>query len=304
MILVKKNSKIKVFIILIVAAFVIVFSCQHYTSQKENPLARVYDEYLYKSEIKDLVNEGVSPEDSVMIVHNYIDMWIRNQLMLKKAEQNLSEEQKDVKRQLQDYRAKLLIYKYKQQWIKEKLDTLVNYEEIREYYNSYSSNFVLKENIVKALYIKIPKNSPNIEKVSRWVKSEAKKDQDLLESYCYKFSTTYDTFDSSWVAFKDLLNSTPIRIKDQVNFLKKRNYIEGEDEDNRYYIKINDFRLRSKIAPLNYVQNDIRQIIVNKRKHKLIEDLENNIYSDALNYESFKIYNKEVKKDTNIQTVE
>ena len=293
-----KGSRIIKVFLSILGLFIVVFACTHYVSKKENPLARVYDNYLYKSEVKDLVNKEIDPKDSAIIVQNYIDMWIRNQLMLKKAEQNLSDNQKDVERQLEDYRAKLLIYKYKQQWISENLDTVVRFTEIENYYNSYSSNFKLKENILKALYIKIPKDSPDINKVNRWIASDNKKDKDLLQSYCYKFASTYDHFDSSWVPFRQLLNRTPINVENEKQLLQQRKFIEGADEDYSYYIKINDYQLRSNIAPLPYVHNDIRHIILNKRKIRLVEELENNIYSDALNYGSFKIYNKNVKQDS------
>ena len=105
-----------------------------------------------------------------------IDKWIRKQLLLEKAELNLTPSQKDVEIQLNDYRSSLLIYKYEQEWIKQNLDTVVAENEIREYYKLYSGNFILDENILKALYVKIPVFSPNIDKVKKWYKSDKNDD--------------------------------------------------------------------------------------------------------------------------------
>ncbi|MBN2520979.1 MAG: peptidyl-prolyl cis-trans isomerase [Bacteroidales bacterium] len=271
--------------------FLLINSCNHETIKSDDrPVAKVFDKYLFESDIKGLFNEEISREDSLQIVMSYIDKWIRKQILLEKAELNLTPEQKDVEDQLEDYRSSLLIYKYEQEWIKQNLDTTVADDEIQEYYNLYSGNFILEDNIVKALYIKIPAIAPNIDKVKKWYKSDTKEDLDNLESYCYEFAKGYDNFNEEWISFNQIINQIPFDIADRENYLRRRKYIETNDSSYYYFINIREYKLKSEVAPLNFVKENIKQIIINKRKLQLINELETNIYNDALNYGHFKIF--------------
>ena len=61
-------------------------------------LVKVYDKYLYQDDIAALVPEGTTPQDSALKVRSYVEVWVRKQLMIKKAELYLTDEQKDVER--------------------------------------------------------------------------------------------------------------------------------------------------------------------------------------------------------------
>lgn len=268
-------------------------TCKNNIPKNKNiPVARVFDKYLYTSDLTGLVNQETSSKDSAQIIKNYIDKWIKEQLVLQKAELNLSPEQKDVNHQLEDYRASLLIFKYEQQWIKQNLDTSVSDKEIKDYYNSYSSNFLLQENIVKAIYIKIPKTASDVEKIRSLYRSNKEEDSKILEGLCIEYAKTYDTFKSDWVMLNFILKELPHTISDQEEFLKNHKYYETEDDNYFYFLNIKEYKLKNEISPLTIATDNIKQILLNKRRFNLIKQLENNIYNDALNYGHFDIFNK------------
>ena len=99
---------------------------------------------------------GISSTDSASVVKDFIEKWIRNQLLLNKAEINLTEGEKDVQAQIENYRSSLLIYAYQQSYLRQELDTLVGDQEIENYYKENQSNFVLGEPLMKGLFIKLP----------------------------------------------------------------------------------------------------------------------------------------------------
>ena len=270
---------------------ILLISCNK-TSNENNEitLAKVHDKYLYESDIKSLFANNVSKDDSVTIARNYINDWIKKQLMLQKAEINLTEESKDIEKQIEDYRSSLLIFKYKQELIKQKMDTIVTDEEIENYYNEYSANFVLNHNIVKALYLQISKEAPEIDKIKRWYKSSDSEDLSRLEDYCYQYATKFDDFDNAWIPFNNLLIEIPVNIDDQERYLRYNKYIEPEDDLFYYFVKINEYSLKSTVQPLEYARLKIKSIILNKRKFTFIDELENTIYNDALNHNEFIIY--------------
>ena len=257
---------------------------------EEKPLAKVYNKYLYESDIKNLFVTNISKDDSVIIARNYINDWVKKQLLLKKAELNLTDDSKDIEKQIEDYRSSLLIFKYKQELINQKLDTVVTEQEIEDYYNEYSANFVLNHNIVKALYLKISKEAPEIDKVKWWYKSNDSENLSRLEDYCYQYATKFDDFNNEWIPFNNLLIEIPTNIDDQERYIRYQRYIETEDDLFHYFVRINEYSLKSTVQPLEYAQLKIKSIILNKRKFTFIDELENTIYNDALNHNEFIIY--------------
>ena len=269
----------------------IFWGCNQNTLDEDGiPLARVHDKYLYESDLEQLFPSDISKEDSIILTKNYINDWIKKQLMVQKAEENLTDESKDIEKQIEDYRSSLLIFKYRQELIKQKIDTIITQQEIESYYNEYSGNFILNHNIVKALYLKISKESPEINKVRMWYKSEDAEDLSKLEDYCYQYATKFDNFKDQWISFNRLLSELPLSIDDEDRYLRYNQFIETEDSLFYYFVKINDYALKSTIQPIEYAKPKIKTIILNKRKFSFIEELENNIYNNALNRNEFIIY--------------
>lgn len=269
----------------------LIISCaQNGNTELDPPVAKVYEKYLYHSDLTDVIPAGLSPEDSLIVTKDHIDKWIHNQLLLYQADLNLTEEEKNVEKQIEDYRATLLIFKYEQEYIKEQLDTLITDEEIEEYYKNYSSNFILNNHLLKGLYIRVPRYAPDIWRVRRWYRSENPEDLTALESYCFEHATEYKYFEEDWVYLSDILKEMPrIYIKPE-NLLRYRNNYEVKDTNYYHFLKLSDYRLESSVAPLEFIEDDIKSILLNKKKIQLIQKLESNIYNDALNRENFSIF--------------
>ncbi len=269
-----------------------IYSCANYDNNgREEPLAKVGDKYLYPSDLPTILTSGLSQKDSSSITDTYINKWIRTQLLLQRAELNISsEQQKEISNQLEETRTSLIIYQYEKQMINQKLDTLVAEDEILNYYDDNMSNFVLENNIIKALFVKIPKDAPNISRVRNWYISDRSEDLTELESYCYQFAEKYDDFDEKWISFDKLLKELPAVINDQERYLRYNTNIENDDSLYHYFVNIREYRLKTTTAPIEYVADNIKTIILNNRKIQFLIDLENNIFNDALNRGEFEIY--------------
>jgi hypothetical protein len=278
--------------IIIFSLFLVFTFCSTYNSNNTgDPIAKVGDDYLYASDIPDIFTDELTNEDSVNIAKEYIQKWIKKQLILLKAELNLTaDKQREVNKQLEETRTSLIIYQYEQEMIKQKLDTFVAENEIEKFYEKNSSNFVLKQNIVKALYVKLPADAPNINRVKQLYKSSNDEDLTQLESYCYQYAEKFDYFNEEWIHFSKLLNELPVTILDKERFLKHNNHIELQDSLHHYFVHLRDFTLKGTVSPLEFIQDDIKTIILTNRKIEFLKDLENNIYNDALNRNEFEIY--------------
>ena len=197
---------------------------------------------------------------------------------------------KNVDKQLENYRSSLLIFKYEQSLIKQKLDTVISMEEIEMYYSDNPANFLLNNNIVKAIFLMVPRDAPDLWDLRRWYRNDTDDNLKKLEAYAFQYAEIYDYFDDDWVDFSEIEKNLPVRIDNPQNLLKYRKYYEVRDSTYFYFLNIKDYKLLGSVAPLSYVIQDIRTIIVNKRKITLVKRLESNIYNDALNRGYFTIY--------------
>lgn len=257
---------------------------------KERPVARVYDKELYPSDLKGLVPKGSNAKDSALIIDAYINNWIRQTVTLKQAEENVEYNNEEIEKKLQSYRNSLIIYSYEQQLVAQRLDTGVSMKEIEEYYRLNSSNFELKKSIVKASYAKIPKSALKVDLARKWFRSTKEKDRMELETYCIQFASVYSLADTAWLFYDQLQNIVPLNHFSESSVLQKNNYIDFSDDSFVYLVRIRDFMYREDTSPLEFEIDNIRNIIINKRKVELINKMENDVYKKALNDHHIEIY--------------
>jgi hypothetical protein len=278
--------------IIIICGILILTGCNSkHNLTKRTAVAEVGNTILYYDEMPKLIQRGVNEVDSVALIQNYINKWAKRQLLLQKAEDNLSPALKDeIDKQLDETRSNLVIYQYQQQMIMEKLDTLLTDTELENYYTSNENSFVLTSNIVKALFIKLPLETPDLNKIRVLARSNDQKELQKLESICYQFAEKFDDFNEDWIPMNRLSVELNQNIDNEEDFLKRNTFIESSDSASTYLVSIRDYRLRSSLAPFEYVKDDIKRIILNSRRFEFIQSLENGIYNDALKKNSFKIY--------------
>jgi hypothetical protein len=261
------------------------------TATKRIPVAEIDKVVLYYDEMPRLIQRGINEADSTAIIQNYINKWAKRELMLQKAEDNLSAGMKaDIDRELEETRINLLIYQYQRQMMLEKMDTVISEAEMEKYYSSNEISFLLSSNIVKALFIKLPLETPDVDKIKKLARSNSQNDLQQLESLCFQFAEKFDDFNEQWIPMSRLSVELQEDIDNEENFLRRNTFFEASDSASVYLISIRDYRLRSTLAPFEYVRDDIKRIIWNTRRFEFIQNLENGIYNEALKKNSFKIY--------------
>jgi len=257
---------------------------------QEEPVARVFETYLYPSDLEKVIPSGANPEDSALFAKRYIDTWVKDLLMQHRAEQALTEEQMDFETQIEEYHRSLLIYTYRQNLLQQKMDTVVNEGEIKAYYEENSKNFVLSQNVIKGTFIKVPLSAPDLDQLSRWSWSNREQDLDQMEKYCITYAEKYSDFNDTWVDFLSIKDQLPVRISNPVRYLNSYRNINTSDSMFRYLVHISEFLTEGKVAPLELVSEDITNIILNKRKINFIIDLERRVYTDGVSRNQFEIY--------------
>jgi len=277
---------------LLLLIIVISISSCDYFKQEEigEPIARVNDSYLYKKDIKDLIFESTSKEDSILIVNNFIKRWATQQLLIDQSLINLPQnQQEDFNKLVEEYKTDLFTEAYKSAIISRQLDSVVTKEELETFYQNNSENFRLNDELVKVRYIFVANNYSNISEITEKIKRFNKKDQKDLQNLTIKFKA-FNLNDSIWIKEDVLKDALPGLKTNTSKVLKKSNFLQLQDSIGVYLVKIEDMLKTNDLAPLSYIEPTIKQIILNRRKRELIKTLEKDITVDAIKNKSFEIY--------------
>jgi len=259
---------------------------------KDEAIARVYDKYLYADDLAGVIPAGTGRNDSVEMVTAYINNWVRQELLLKQAEDNLEESNRDFSEQIEQYRNSLIIYAYESELVKQKLDTVVSMSEIEEYYQKNQNNFHLRENIVLANYAILGKDSPLASRVKALLPGTREADIEKLHAICQENGIEYMVNDGTWMSFADLTRKIPLAVDDQQDFLKRNKYYEVKDTAALYLVAITAYKSKESISPLNFEIENIRTVILNKRKAELLTQMEDDLFNDAVKRSKYEIFKK------------
>lgn len=287
-----RNGKAYLLFLFILAGL---FSCnviKKNNNPAQKPVARAFDKYLYQTDIEGIVPKDTKPADSLKILNEYITRWMQQQVIVHQALNNLDPKQIDFSRQLEDYKNSLIIYAYEKELIAEKLDTTIAENDIEDYYNQNKKDFELKNDIVKIIYVKVPAKAPNQDKLKKWIASADIKDKEKLADYCNQNASNYFLDDNAWLMFDDVLKEIPIETYNEDIFLQNNNnrIIQIADTDYVYYLGIKGYMIKNSISPLSFEKENIKKILLNKRKMELVEKMKLNSFEQAQVHNDVEVY--------------
>lgn len=272
--------------------FVLFFSsCQgKKTEDKGEVIVSVYGKKLYKTDLENIVYEGISYNDSVLRAKLYIDKWVRNQLLIRQAENNLTPEQLDFSKRLEEYRNTLVINKYETELINQNLDTEVTEDQIYEYYSINSAEFRLNRDIVQIASVSLPNDSKK-----KWVFTKLFRDYDSLmidslTSLANKHALSYDFNIKDWRNFDEVVDTFGLKVKDNKSFLRDKKFFVVNNDEVYTLVKICDFRLVGDVSPCEMETDRIKYIILNNRKKELLDNLYKDLHSKAVQDKAFDVF--------------
>ncbi len=271
----------------------IIQSCEFIPTYKKDdrtPVAKVYEDVLYQSDIEAYLPADISSQDSVLFVKNYVDSWAKKQLLLHQAEINLKEGVSSFEKLVKDYRSTLYINSYKEALVLDKLDTTITAAQLTDYYSVNKENFKLNEELIKLRYLYINKERKDKKELIKLFRSSKREDLNTLNDMALEFKSFHFN-DSIWLKYSDVTAKLNyLKDLDKKKVLKKSNFLQKEDSLGLYLVAVKEVLLRNEIAPINYVSPTIKQIILQKRKLELLRKIEVDLLNDAIKNEYFERY--------------
>lgn len=246
-----------------------------------------------KLDAQDLKTEllmGNTMKDSTYYINKTIERWAIESLFYQEAIKKLNEDEIQVENKVEAYRRELINYIYQTKIIEANLDTIVSKEEIEQYFNEHRDNFILKENIVKVNYLKVPVKAPALAKIKRLLFSTNPADTKPLLELCAQNAENFFMNDSTWLFLDDIKKEIPA-LKDQPDLsLSQGRMIQFSDDLYFYYLKIKDVKVKNGLSPLNFEKQNIKKFIINNRKTQLIVDYKLQLFEKAKSDKTFEIY--------------
>jgi hypothetical protein len=246
----------------------------------------VYNKNLYLSELEGIVPEGVTREDSALIVTAYIQRWAREQLLMYEAERNIPKDL-NIDELVRNYRASLVRFNFEEQIIAEKLDSTVSEPELKDFYENNKDQFQLESTILKCLLLKLPPQAPQSEINKLWY-SRNLADEAKLDAYAKKWAAFALMNREKWYKLEEVAALLPKGTLTPDNVGSRR---EGtlSDGDFRYYYRVLESAQGKTTAPFDYIKEQASKVILHKRKQQLLEEWKEDLYQRELRRENVKI---------------
>ena len=253
-------------------------------------VARVGEHRLMRSELAAYIPAGVSSEDSLALAQSYIKSWAEELIFLDMAEKHLSDEEKDVTKDLEDYRRTLLKYRYEERYINDRLDTLISDEEVRNYYRDHMDKFLVDRPLLKVRYMIIPADSRSVKTIKELMSSDDAMDAIAADSLAFTAALRYVDSSDAWMDAILLARDLGTDEASMMKALRNRT-IEFKGDDGLLRVAyVVDMVQKGSPAPLDYCEERIKDILLSARKHELVGGLERDLLNDALAKGKFVIY--------------
>ena len=258
--------------------------------RNDEVVAEVGKDRLYRRDLDAVVPKGIAAEDSVRLAHQYINLWASDRIFVSIAEQQLSKAEKDVTKELEDYRTSLLKYRYEQLYVNERLDTAVSDDKVEEYYASHKESFKLDRPLVKARFLRIHTDSPMLETIRKKMNSSDANDLIEADSLAFSSAIMFTTWKDEWQDVIVLAREMGIPY-DSLLGSSKNGWLRQDDTTGVTNIAyISGIMASGEYAPVEYMSERIKDIIVSTRKQALISSLEQDLLKDARENGKFVIY--------------
>lgn len=189
-----------------------------------------------------------------------------------------------------DYRQSLIVHHYEKKMVESRMDSLVSEAEMIAYYDQNKGQFPLKYTIVKAYFIKFPvKDRKNIAEIKKQLVS-APNNVDLLNLIAGTEGEILLRGDQ-WHRALDVLDKIPGKVS--INQLQEGAILEEKEQKFIYLLKTLQRVNAEEYAPLTYVEEQVKKIILQQRKFKLLDQLSDELYEAGIKQNQVKIFTNE-----------
>ncbi|MCL2650663.1 MAG: peptidyl-prolyl cis-trans isomerase [Candidatus Azobacteroides sp.] len=274
-------------IVFVILSLLATFGCKQKSEEvSKGVIVTIGNESLTRQVLEAYIPNGISKQDSLVVAENFIRFWIQETLMYDIATKNVADKD-EIKRLVENYRHALIIYRYQEQLVQEKLSKTISEKDIKQYYQDNIESFKLDAPLVKGMLLKIPSDAPKINDVRIWYKSTKPQDLESLDKYIVQNAVSYDNFLDHWVDLESIKDKLPTKELEK-NVLQK--YIELQDSSFCYFINFQNYLAAGDYEPIEHAEPFIKEILINRKKTDFLRNIEADLYNKALKEGKIKFH--------------
>lgn len=252
-------------------------------------LVKIKDQVLTSEEVERQIPKNISSADSLIRAESIVKKWVVDVLMNEAAYQNMGDDKAEIDKLVNEYRRSLIRHRYQERIIRDRVSADISEVDQMTYYEKNKEQFILSENLIRGLFLKVPVGAPGLDKVRKWYVSDSEESIENIEKYSIQNAVIYDYFYDHWVTFDEVAAKMPQRIVNPAQYLRVNNHIEQSDSTHVYLLNISDKLLVGHVAPYEYVKPQIQNMLVNKRKIDYLREFGEALYVDAIKNGSVKL---------------
>ncbi len=236
---------------------------------------------LYAPELAEATSAALSAEDSASLADAYIRQWVTETALYEKAKQHADKPQQ-IEKQVENYRRSLYVKAYEKQLVDNKMQKIIPEDTLQQYYDSHSSYFTLRENIIKGLLIVIPAQAPDREALQSWLGDLNDENMELIEKYAYQNATGYELFTDQWHTQSKILLRIPMERNNMTTLLRDHKIISLSDSTSCYLLRVTDKKMKGETMPYEYARPEIEKLLLEKRQQAFLKEEKEKIYQEAV----------------------
>ena len=257
---------------------------------EQTVIASYNDQVLSLEEVNFMHPDGI---DSARFAEQYIERWVRDQVIAEAAKNAMPGIQKELKYKMQDEERKWLKHKYTDYLIVSALDTTIDETDIQNYYEENKATFTSKAPYY--CYFHVRTSLPNQYQLVGWLKGTEQEEINQAIKWSKDNAIEY-RLDSSYVTETELTRIS----KGYYGDLKrsKKNVVfnyEYETDSLRYFnfFKLIEIIDEGKPLPLVAVRNRIKLYLLSQKKQLLIDRQLTNLLDRAKTDNKVKRFSNE-----------
>lgn len=241
----------------------------------------VDDAFLYKEDVDAALPVGIHGKDSMRFAEEYIRNWVEDVLLYGKAEGNIPDNEK-IDRQVEAYRRALIMHTYQEELVRQKLGNEVTEAEIAAYYQSHAGQFQAEQPYIQGLFVKVPLQTRNLNRVRKLYKQNTQDAIDGLEKFSIAHAVSYDYFYDRWRPVSEFVSKLPLEaLETDADYLRRNKDVEVRDTAYCYFLHVERFLPKGDPLPLEYAKNEIREMIINLKRVEFINQMKRDLYREA-----------------------
>lgn len=276
--------------IVVILCVVLFCGCAKFEQKRLSGVAVEYNGATVTYADLDALTYGLSSEDSARVADSYIQQWATSLIVYDRSKEIKSRE---IDEMVENYRRSLCQHEWERKQIAQKMPMFIEDSLVLEFYEQNKQHFILDRAILRGLLLIMPVGAPNIEKLKDMVEVPHEEENiEWVEKYAYQYAVGYELFLDDWKTVEQIAVYMPYSQDELSKQIKQKKQILAQDSLNVYLLQVTDFCGKGEYKPLEYVQDEIKELILSQRQVEFIRLLRENLYEKAVQQGKLKRYEK------------